>query len=274
MRHVTRRSRPRKAKASASPLRLRLTLLGGFTARLGTGTPVVLASKKAQALLAYLALRPGQSHSREKLIALLWGDSAAEQARHSLSQTLFALRRALARSPSCLQAEGKAIALDARGTEVDVVRFEQRAGESSPAALEEAAELYGGDLLEGLDVREESFEAWLQAERSRVRDRAVEVLTRLLAIQTKQEALAEAAQTAVRLLALDPLQEEVHRTLIGVYARQGRRGAALRQYQTCVAVFQRELGVDPDPETKRLYQEILQHPPVDRKSTRLNSSHL
>src|SRR6185295_10473143 len=127
---------------------------------------------------------------------------------------------------------------------------------------EEAVALYSGDLLEGLDVREEPFEAWLQAERSRLRDRAVEALARLLAIQTKQDALAEAAQTAVRLLALDPLQEEVHRALIGVYARQGRRGAALRQYQTCVTVFQRELGVDPDAATKRLYQEILQHPPA------------
>src|SRR5215470_19855092 len=116
MRRVIKRSRPRKAKAASPPLRLRLTLLGGFTARLGTGTPVVLASKKAQALLAYLALRPGHAHAREKLIALLWGDSAAEQARHSLSQTLFALRRALARCPSCLPAEGKAIALDARVT--------------------------------------------------------------------------------------------------------------------------------------------------------------
>ncbi|MFI4944246.1 MAG: ATP-binding protein [Burkholderiales bacterium] len=242
-------------------MRLRLTLLGGFAARLGAETPVVLASKKAQGLLAYLALRPGQAHAREKLIALLWGDSPAEQARHSLSQTLFALRHALARCPSCLQTEGKAIALDAGVTDVDVVRFEQRVGEGAPAALEEAAALYSGDLLEGLDVREESFETWLQAERSRLRDRAVEALARLLAIQTKQDALAEAAQTAVRLLALDPLQEEVHRTLIGVYARQGRRGAALRQYQTCVTVFQRELGVDPDAATKRLYQEILQHPP-------------
>lgn len=30
-----------------------------------------------------------------------------------------------------------------------------------------------------------------------------------------------------------------------LYARQGRRGAALRQYQICVAVLHRELGVKP-----------------------------
>ena len=222
----------------------------------------MLPSKKAQGLLGYLGLRPGQAHSREKLIALLWGDSPAEQARHSLSQTLFALRRALARSASCLSAEGKTIALDPRLVDVDVVRFEQLAKAGSPATLEEAATLYGGDLLEGVDVREEPFETWLLTERARLRERAVDALTRLLGVQTKADTLAAAAQTAVRLLGLDPLQESVHRTLIGVYARQGRRGAALRQYQTCVTVFQRELGIDPDAETKRLYQDVLQHSPA------------
>jgi DNA-binding SARP family transcriptional activator len=238
-----------------------VTLLGGFQARFGDGAPVILPSKKAQALLGYLSLRPGQFHSREKLIALLWGDSPAEQARHSLSQTLFALRRALARGASCLVAEGKTIALDASRVDVDVVRFEHLLDEETSTTLDEAATLYTGDLLEGVDVREESFEAWLVAERARLRERAVDGLAKVLAAQTKQEAWASAAQTAVRLLALDPLQESVHRTLISVYAHQGRRGAALRQYQTCVAVFQRELGVDPDADTKRLYQDILQHSP-------------
>lgn len=43
-----------------------------------------------------------------------------------------------------------------------------------------------------------------------------------------------------------------------LYARQGRRAAALRQYQVCVGVLQRELGTEPEAETKQLYREILQ----------------
>jgi DNA-binding SARP family transcriptional activator len=77
---------------------LTLALLGGFRASLASGAPVAIPSKKAQALLAYLAAPPGQAHSREKLATLLWGDSGEEQARHSLRQTLFALRRALPES--------------------------------------------------------------------------------------------------------------------------------------------------------------------------------
>ena len=71
---------------------LALELLGGFDTR----PAVRLASRKAQALLAYLALTPGQVHARDKLAALLWPDGADERSRHSLRQALVALRRALA----------------------------------------------------------------------------------------------------------------------------------------------------------------------------------
>jgi len=66
-----------------------------------------------------------------------------------------------------------------------------------------------------------------------------------------------ASQSALRLLALDPLQESVHRALMRLYDRQGRRAASLRQYQECVDLLQRELGTEPESETRQLYAEIL-----------------
>jgi DNA-binding SARP family transcriptional activator len=77
--------------------RLSLTLLGGFQARVQAGAPPLsLPIRKAQALLAYLALPPGQAHPRDKLAALLWGGIREDSARASLRQALFAVRRALA----------------------------------------------------------------------------------------------------------------------------------------------------------------------------------
>lgn len=105
-----------------------------------------------------------------------------------------------------------------------------------------AIDLYRGDLLEGLSVREPAFEEWLAAERERLRDLAVEALARLLAHQAVQEAVEPAVQTALRLLALEPLQEAAHRVLMRLYARQGRAGAALRQYQACVRVLHQSWG--------------------------------
>src|SRR5215475_9182489 len=96
--------------------RLRLRLLGGFEARLASGANVSLPTKKAQALLAYLGLRPGQGHSRDKLASLLWGERSDEQARGDLRHALAALRKALADAdPSPLRIEGQTLALDPQG---------------------------------------------------------------------------------------------------------------------------------------------------------------
>ena len=237
---------------------LRLTLLGGFQARLEEGPPLVLPTRKSQALLAYLALPAGQPHPRDKLAALLWGDVDDQSARASLRQAVFGLRKALGDAePPALLLPGDALALDPRAVDVDVAAFERLLVTGTPAALEDAARLYRGDLLSGFVIDEAPFEEWLVAERERLRELAVEALARLLAQQRNVGAAEPAVQTALRLLTLDPLQEAVHRTLMRLYAEQGRRGAALRQYQYCVEVLQRELGVEPEADTKRLYQEVL-----------------
>jgi len=234
---------------------VKVTLLGGFEARLASGTELSLPTRKARALLAYLSVHRAQSHSRDKLAALLWSEKSDRHARGSLRHALVALRRAL--GPPFLAIEGHTVALNPAGVEVDVASFERWVAEGTPQALERAAELYRGDLLLGFALNEPLFEEWLVAERERLREMALEALARLLAEQTKATSTERAIQTAVRLLALDPLQEAAHRTLMRLYARQGRRGAALKQYQTCVSVLQRELGTEPEVETRALYQELL-----------------
>jgi DNA-binding SARP family transcriptional activator/RecA/RadA recombinase len=235
-----------------------VSLLGGLDIRLASGVPLSLPMRKAQALLAYLGLRPGQEHSRDKLAALLWGERRDENARDGLRHVLVALRRSLATAlPPPLLVEGQALALRPEAVEVDVVTFERRVAEGTPEALAQAADLYRGDLLLGFIMNEPLFEEWLVAERERLREMAVEALTRLLAHQRNTASAERAIQTAVRLLALDPLQESVHRALMRLYARQGRRGAALRQYQICVSALQRELGTEPEAATRTLYQELV-----------------
>ena len=71
-----------------------ISLLGGFRVRVGSSL-LHLPTRKAQALLAYLALRPGKAHDREKVHALLWPESGKVQAQASLRQVLFTLRKAL-----------------------------------------------------------------------------------------------------------------------------------------------------------------------------------
>jgi DNA-binding SARP family transcriptional activator len=239
--------------------RLILTLFGGYEARLGSGPVLTLPTRKVEALLAYLALPPGQAHLRDKLAALLWGEVPELQARASLRQALFTLRQALpGAEPTRLRLDGQAVALNPAAVEVDVTTFEMCVGEGTPEGLDTAARLYRGDLLAGLRVGEAPFEEWLLAERERLRELAIEGLARLLAHQREAGSTEAALRTALRLVALDPLQEAVHRTVMRLYAQLGRRAASLSQYQRCVTVLQRELGVEPEAATRQLHQEILQ----------------
>src|SRR5262249_40939919 len=130
-------------------------------------------------------------------------------------------------------------------------------GEDQLESLERAATLYRGDFLAGLPMTGGPFEEWLTIERERLRERAIELFARLLTAQRRGGARDAAIQTALRLLALDPLQGPVRRPLRRLYAEAGRRGAALRQYQACVGLLRRELGVEPDAETRASYREIL-----------------
>src|SRR5687767_2282423 len=158
----------------------RLALLGGVTAHAAaSGSPVTPSRRKAQALLAFLALHAGQAQPRDKLAALLWSETPARRARHSLRQALLEVRRAL--PPGGLVEDGEAIAMDPGSVEIDVAVFERLVTGGTPPGLEQAAALYRGDLLEGLGVQDAPFEEWLLAERERLRELALDGLARLLA---------------------------------------------------------------------------------------------
>src|SRR5882724_1797445 len=239
-------------------VRLKLTLLGGFQAQLDAGAALVLPTRKTQALLAYLALPLGQAHPREKLATLLWGDMPDAQARGNLRHALSRIRTVLpGTARPGMVFDGPSVALDPSVVDVDVARFERLIADGRPGALEQVAALYRGDLLAGLALAERAFDDWLTTERERLHELAIQGLDRLLIHQQKAGAAEPAVQTGLRLLALDPLQEPVHRAVMRLYARLGRREAALRQYQLCVDALKRELGAQPEAETTQLYQEIL-----------------
>jgi DNA-binding SARP family transcriptional activator len=236
---------------------LELDLLGGFGARFGTGEPLAPLGRKAQLLLAFLALRTGEAQTREKIIGILWSDRGETQARGSLRQELTVLRKTLGSvDPAPIVIEGERLSLTAAAVAVDVRRFEELIHSDATADLERAVALYKGPFLDGLAVRDSACEEWLQHERERLRLLMLGVLDRLLARQMKAGALAPATATAEAILAHDPLREDMHRALMQLHASQGRHSLALKQYRLCKESLTRELGIEPEPETERLHREI------------------
>src|SRR5258708_37125217 len=102
-------------------VRLSLALLGGFEVRPASGSTALVLGKKIQALLAILAVRPGQAHARDRLASLLWADVGADQARTSVRQALFSLRRSL--PEVVLRATGARVAIHTAAIELVVIVF-------------------------------------------------------------------------------------------------------------------------------------------------------
>jgi TolB-like protein/DNA-binding SARP family transcriptional activator len=238
---------------------LHIALLGGLEIAGGEATIRTSLTRKAKALVAYLAVQGGGGQSREKLAELLWGGSAEAQARANLRQALSSIRKALdGDGATCLVTDGDQISLAGQDIELDVALFEHLVAEATPDALKQAVRLYKGDLLDGFSLKEDSFEAWARVERERLRHLASDALTRLIAHSDEVGDTERCVETAARLIALDPLREAAHRILMRAYAAQGRKASALKQFEACRDILKRELGVEPETETVELYRDIRQ----------------
>lgn len=232
-------------------------MLGRFRLARGDGAEVRISSKRGQALLAYLALNRDRPQSREKVTTLLWPDRGEEQARHSLRQELLNIRKALGEGSPAVVAGDSGLAIDSGAVDVDVWEFERAAKDGGVEALAKAAALYAGELMDGLDVGgADAFRDWRDVEVARIQDMAFGVLEGLAEAYAESGEADAAIEVARQLATRDPLREDAHRLLMELYAGAGRRADALRQFRTCKDILRRELDLEPDAATRRLYDDI------------------
>jgi DNA-binding SARP family transcriptional activator len=232
------------------------------------GKPVEINRRKATALLTYLAVT-GEMQSREKLASLFWPHEPHESSRAALRRTLTAIRRAVGNE--WLVAEGEKVGMKLGGELwLDVNHFDallQKYREisvpgdaesaESLALLTEVAKLYRTDFLSqfALDSNTD-FSEWQFFQTESLRRKFADTLARLVEGHAKQQEFELAIAYARRRLSLDPLEEECHRSLMRLYAASGHETLALRQFKDCEKRLQKELGVEPDPLTRALLEDI------------------
>jgi DNA-binding SARP family transcriptional activator/TolB-like protein len=226
-----------------------MRLIGQMEAWTLTSESVLPAGRKTRALLAVIALSAPRPALRGRLAELLWSRRPEEQARASLRQEIHRLLEALAPGGSeVLLVTRDHLSLRPGKVWVDVEEV-MRATTDQPAALS----LLDGDLLEGLDGVDPTFDAWLTTERERLRDRARTVAEALLNEQAEPEAAIPAAQ---RLLQIDRAHEGAWRALMRAHAARGERGMAIQAYDRCRSVLADLLDASPSAETQSLLAEI------------------
>ena len=226
-----------------------------------------LEARKVQELLAYLLLYRDRAHAREALAATFWPDCSSDQARKYLRQSLWQLQSALASRDeppdhALLRLEPEWIDLNPHvDLWLDVALLEQTflsvqglsGQELDPArapALEQAVQLYAGELLEGCTLH------WCLYERERLQRFAQSLLDKLMAYFEGRGEYETALFYGGRILRQDRCSERTHRRMMQLYYLAGDRSAALQQYQRCVSTLKEDLSTKPGRQTEALYQQI------------------
>jgi len=256
------------------------------------GPPVVIhrgeigtiPRRKAEALLYYL-ISEQRAHPRDKLATLLWEKYGDTRARRNLSNAITALRRALDSSvteQSYILAEGDTLRFNtAADYRLDTAAFEhltttglkeaQEQGVALPATcarLKEAVELNRGEFLEGFTLEKcKAFQDWVSQRQQRLLNLLVEALQVLAQHHERRGEYRQAVAFVSRLSRIDDWDENWHRWLMRLYSLDGDRAAAVRQYELCQQILERE-GMPVSPETEGLYQRILREKTVPRQRER------
>ncbi len=228
-------------RAAAAPLAVE-TLARFAVLRNGeVVTPAEWQSKKARDLLKILVTRRGQATPRDYVIELLWPEDDPARTPKRLAVAVNVLRNVLDPERAhgtdhFVAGETEGLRLELQHVRVDVEDFLRQAGEAlssdDRALLEVAEAAYTGDFLP-----EDVYVDWATPLREEVRAAYLEVV-RALASTTGD------VRYLVRLLALDPYDEDSHLLLIRTYARGGKHGEARRAYRRYVDCM-RELGLEP-----------------------------
>ena len=248
---------------------LHLRLLGDFSLLYNDQQVTNLNTTRLRSLLTYLVLHRDVPQPRQHLAFLFWPDATEAQARNNLRQLLHQLRQTFPDVEHFLSADAHMLHWHpVTPCYLDVAAFEQTLTLADAAArqhdqhalqdaLEQADSLYRGELLPGC------YDEWILPERDRLRQRHLQVLEHLLRLFEEQGDPVTAIRYAQRLIALDPLSEDLYRRLMRLFALNNDRASALHVYHTCVTTLQRELGVNPDPATREAYERLMhQEPPT------------
>ena len=228
---------------------VRLRLIGQMEAWTVRSESVLPAGRKTRALLACIAMAAPRPVLRGRLAEQLWSRRPEEQARASLRQEIHRLLDALSPAETeILIITRDHLTLRPGAVWIDVEEV-MRATTAQPASLA----LLDGDLLEDLDGVDPNFDAWLNMERERLRDRARGIAEAMLKENLEPDASIAAAQ---RLLTIDRSHEGAWRSLMKAHAARGERGLAVQAYDRCRAVLADMLDAAPSIETQKLLNDI------------------
>jgi len=230
---------------------LEVRLLGSFQIK-NKKELIVISSRPAQSLFAYLVLNAGTSHRREKLAGMLWSDSLEGTARDNLRHALWRIRKALPPKlkPEHLLADDLTIAFNASSEYwLDVAVLEKVGETASADELIAALSEYQGELLPGF------YDEWVILEREHLHSIFEHHMARLMSLLQDEKRWLDILDWGERWIKLRQRPEPAYRALMTAHAAKGDMSKVAATYERCVKAL-KEFGIEPSEQTKELYKNL------------------
>lgn len=201
-----------------------------------------LSQRRAEALLALLAVAGDLGCSRDRVLALLWPEADEAHARHNLRDVLHAIRTGLGHDAVLSSADR--LRLDASAVTCDVEQF---AAALTASHLAAGVATYRGPLLDGFHVADApEFEQWMDEERGRLVRECQGAIKRLAKTAEREGRWDEAAEWWGRAVGLDRYNSRFVARRIVALARGGDRANAIKEGEAHCQLLKTELELDPD----------------------------
>ncbi len=224
-------------------------------------------TKRARDILCFIASRRHRRASKDTIIDTFWGEADFEAVEKNFHPTVSHIRKALnsnqpLKQNFLLYRDGDYQLSPNFSYQIDTEEFDRLVAEGETArrarefdrciaAYEAAIAVYRGEFMQG------SYDDWVEEQRSYYREQHLRMLEALAAVAQKTEDWTRSLHLAQEILRNDPFREDVHCMMMRAHAGQGNRHAVKEQYETLSKLLKKELGVEPAPETQKVYRELI-----------------
>ncbi len=224
-------------------------------------------TKRARDIFCYIATSPFRRVDKDVLVDIFWRDEDPDTIEKNFHPTISHIRKALNSNQTFKQKyivfrDGAYQLNPELIYSIDTENFEEQIALAEKAKkannneifiehLEAAQKIWRGEFLAGV------YEDWADERRNYLAEQYVRVINALAKSAFAERKWARALKFIGEILQTDPFREDAQRLMMKVYAAQGNRAAIIEQYETLQKLLKSDLGVNPAPETVRVYQELI-----------------
>jgi DNA-binding SARP family transcriptional activator len=233
--------------------------------------PDAWTTRRARDILCYIAASKQRRVAKDVLIDAFWPDDDPEVIEKNFHPTISHIRKALNSRQSLKQnfivfREGAYQLNPELSYSIDTEEFERLIADAETAkrakdteafrrSLESAYSIYRGEFMSGV------YEEWAEERRGFYSEQFIRVVSGLAKLEFAEKRWANALKYAQEILAADPFREDMHRLIMKVLAAQSKKVAVKKQFEGLKTLLSGELGIEPAPETRRLYKELMHESP-------------